>query len=104
MTQYQALRSGLLSCDAHAAGPQPYGDYSNDDATSGSGFWSGIDINAALTDVTKMVSSIFSPSSKWQAQSNYQMYQQEKQTNTILWVVIGLILALGVVLLLRKTK
>ena len=32
------------------------------------------------------------------------MYRQEQRTNTILWVVIGLVLALIVFLVIRKTK
>lgn len=38
------------------------------------------------------------------ADSNAQMLKKEERTNTILWVVIGLVLALLVFLVIRKTK
>ena len=38
------------------------------------------------------------------ADSNAQMLKKEERTNTILWVVIGLVLALLVFLVVRKTK
>ncbi len=70
-------------------------------SSSGSGFnWDGL--TNILNIVGNSISNLFSPSSKWQNEMNSQLYQQEKRTNTILWVVIGLMVALGVVLLIRK--
>ncbi len=75
--------------------------YTDPSGSSGSWFdWNSF--NQSLGTVSNLISNLFSPSWKWQNQTNSQLYQQEKRTNTILWVVIGLILALGVVLLIRK--
>jgi len=84
--------------------------YSNDEVTgqgSSTGIGSGWDwgqFNNTLGIIGSSLTSIFSPSSKWQNETNSQLYQQEKRTNTILWVVIGLMVALGVVLLIRKNN
>lgn len=72
-------------------------------SSSGSG-WDWGQFNNTLGIVGNAITSIFSPSSKWQNQTNSQLYQQERRTNTILWVIIGLMAAMGVVLLFRKTK
>lgn len=60
------------------------------------------DWNAAVSDTTTMLGSIFGTSDKYTAKAYSTMYKQEQRTNTILWVVIGLMVALGVVLLVRK--
>lgn len=50
------------------------------------------------------IANIWSPAGNYTSQAWQAQYNQEKRTNTILWVVIGLVLALGVVLVIRKTK
>lgn len=76
-------------------------------ASSGNG-WSASDtanlINNGLNTTASVLNSIFGHNYQWQSEAVSTMYQQEKRTNTILWIVIGLILALGVVLVIRKTK
>lgn len=75
--------------------------YNDPGGSSGSVFnWGGL--NQTLGIIGNAITSIFSPSSKWTSQMYSEQYKQEKRTNTILWVVIGLMAALGVVLLVRK--
>lgn len=73
--------------------------------SSGSGAfdWGGF-ANNLMNTTGSVLSSIFSPSYKYQNQALNSMYSAEKRTNTILWIVIGLVLALGVVLVIRKSK
>ena len=84
--------------------------FSNEDglanASSGSGIfdWNKIDWNKGLDSVTDLISNIWGNSDKYQAQALQQINKQQSTTMTILWVVIGLMVALGVVLLIRKTK
>ena len=61
-------------------------------------------INTGASMLTTILTSIFGRNNQYLASSYNTMYQQEKRTNTILWVVIGLVLALGIVLVIRKTK
>lgn len=67
---------------------------------------SGIDWNAFVESLSKYtaaaLTSIFGKSDKYEAQALNTLYKKQEQTNIILWVVIGLMMALGVVLLLRK--
>lgn len=81
----------------------PGGSSYNGGSSSGSS-WDWGQFNNTLGIIGNAITSIFSPSSKWQNQTNSQLYQQERRTNTILWVVIGLMVALGVVLLFRKNN
>lgn len=88
------------------------GDYSdvathqtyNSDGTpsSGSSFSWGNFWNNLVTSASSVATSIWGNNSQWQANAYNTMYEQEKRTNTILWVVIGLVVALGVVLIIRK--
>lgn len=64
--------------------------------------WDSVNWNQGFDSLTHMLEGIFSPSTKWTSQMNAELYNQEKRTNTILWVIIGLMVALGVVLLVRK--
>lgn len=50
------------------------------------------------------VSSYWNNGDKVVAQYNAEMLRKQERINTILWVVIGLVVALGVVLVIRKTK
>lgn len=86
--------------------------YSNDDVVNGgalpevtvtgSRVFDWDKFNQTLSVIGSTISNLFSPSWKYQNQTNSELYRQEKRTNTILWVVIGLMVALGVVLLIRK--
>lgn len=73
--------------------------------SSGSGVfdWGGF-ANNLMNTTSSVLSSIFSPSYKYEKLALDSMYKAEKRTNTILWIVIGLVLALGVFLVIRKTK
>lgn len=75
--------------------------------SSGSGWTSQntVDVvNTGASALTTILTSIFGRNNQYLANSYSTMYNQEKRTNTILWVIIGLVLALGVVLVIRKTK
>ena len=61
-------------------------------------------VNTGANLIQTVLTSIFGRNNVQQAQYANQLYQQEQRTNTILWVVLGLVLALGVVLVIRKTK
>lgn len=83
----------------------------NSGLLSGSGTGSGwtpqntVDvINNGASALTTILTSIFGRNNIQQANYATEMYRQEQRTNTILWVVIGLVLALIVILVIRKTK
>lgn len=61
-------------------------------------------INTGARALTTILTSIFGRNNIQQASYATEMYRQEQRTNTILWVVIGLVLALIVFLVIRKTK
>lgn len=84
--------------------------YSNKTVTNPDGtvtetsWYEGIDWAGGLGSLTNLFSSIFGKSDKYTAQAYATMYKEQQRITTILWVVIGLMVALGVVLLIRKTK
>lgn len=61
-------------------------------------------INTGASALTTILTAIFGRNNIQQAGYATEMYRQEQRTNTILWVVIGLVLALIVFLVIRKTK
>ena len=61
-------------------------------------------IKTGTSFLQNVLIAIFGRNYKYQASAVTTMYEQETRTNTILWVAIGLILALGVFLVIRKTK
>ena len=73
--------------------------------STGSGTWNW---NSFWSDLTGLgntfISSYWNKGSDVQAAANYELYKESQKTTYILWAVIGLMLALGVVLLIRKTK
>ena len=73
--------------------------------TSGSGMfdWGGF-LSTLLNSGTTVVKSIWGKDDTYRAEAYNTLYEQEKRTNTILWVVIGLVIALGVFLVVRKNK
>lgn len=89
--------------------------YSNDTATatnttgsgssssSGGSFDWGL-IGGWLNSLGGVATGIWGTSDKYTSQMYAQMYEQQRRANTIIWVVIGLVLALGVFLVIRKTK
>ena len=76
--------------------------YSNED-TVGLSFGT-IDINSILNSLGTTASNIWGTGDKYMVQAYQKMYDQQQKTNTVLWVVIGLVVALGVVLIIRKSK
>jgi len=79
----------------------------NGGSSAGSGSastWNWGYLTQIVNSLGNVASNIWGNGSNYQASAYQNMYNQQKQTNTILWVVIGLVLALGVVLIVRKTK
>lgn len=73
--------------------------------SSGSGLFDwGKFLESLLNAGSTVATSIWGTNNTQQAQYVNELYKQEQRTNTILWVVLGLVLALGVVLVIRKTK
>lgn len=75
----------------------------NQGSGSGTFNWGGF-INNLLDSGTTIVTSIFGKDNKWQVEGLSAQLEAERKTNTILWVVIGLVLALIIFLVVRKTK
>ena len=71
--------------------------------TTGSGAfdWNGL-VQGVLDLGNTFVSHFWDTGAQTQANYTNELYKQEQRTNVILWVIIGLILALGVFLLIRK--
>lgn len=61
-------------------------------------------VNTGANALTNILTAIFGRNNINQANFANELYRQEQRTNTILWVVIGLVLALIVFLVIRKTK
>ena len=80
-------------------------DYENipTSGTSSSVNWGGL-LGQLINGTTSVLTSMFGRTEAAQLNAYQTMYKQEQRTNTILWVVIGLVVAMGVVLVLRKTK
>lgn len=84
--------------------------YSNKTVTDTNGnvtetaWYENIDWGGGLNSITSLFSNIFGKSDKYVGQMYQQMYKQQQRTTTILWCVIALIVALGVVLVVRKAK
>lgn len=89
--------------NAGLTGGLPGGNSSS--GTSGSGTFN---LNEFLTNLfnsgTSIATSIWGHENQWQVAGLQSQLEAERKTNTMLWVVIGLVLALGVFLVIRKTK
>lgn len=72
--------------------------------TSGSGSFNYGLIGGWLNSLGNIVTGIWGSTGNVQADMLNEQLRQERRTTTILWVIIGLVLALGVVLVIRKTK
>lgn len=82
-----------------------YSNATNDDtipSNQGSGLFDFF--GRLLESANIIVPSIWGNQNQWQAAALNQQLEAERKTNTILWVVIGLVLALLVFLVIRKTK
>lgn len=73
--------------------------------TSGSGTFNFTEFfTSLLNSGTTIATSIWGHDNQWQVNGLNAQLEAERKTNTMLWVVIGLVLALGVFLVIRKTK
>ena len=78
--------------------------YNQGSGASGSSFnWGGL-VDGILGLGNTFVSSFWNNGDKVKADMLDDLRKREQRTNTILWVVLGLVLALGVFLIIRKTK
>lgn len=64
----------------------------------------GINLTDMLDSLTGMVSSIWGKGDKHRADAYARINEEQKKTNAVLWVVIGLMVALGVFLVVRKSN
>lgn len=81
-------------------GSDDYSDINGGPSSGSSVNWNSI--ANMFSTLGSAVSSIWGKGDKYVAQAYQTMYKEQQRTNTILWVVIGLVLALGVFLLVRK--
>lgn len=82
----------------------PNGQFTYNNGTgSGTFNWTSF-VDSLLNSANTIVPSIWGNQNQWQATALNQQLEAERKTNTILWVVIGLVLALLVFLVIRKTK
>ena len=72
--------------------------------TSGSGSFNFGLIKDWINGLGNIAVGIWGSSGNVEADMLNEQLRQERRTTTILWVIIGLVLALGVVLVIRKTK
>ena len=79
-------------------------DYYSSGSSSGSSFNWGDFFKNLFSSATSITTGIWGNTANAQVAAYNTMYEQEKRTNTILWVVIGLVVALGVLIVIRKTK
>lgn len=79
-------------------------DFYDSGSSSGSSFNWGSFFKDLFSSATSITTGIWGNTANAQLAAYNTMYEQEKRTNTILWVVIGLVVALGVVLVIRKSK
>lgn len=61
-------------------------------------------INTGIGAVQNIVTSIWGRSDKYKYEAVQMINEEKSKINAILWVVIGLMAALGIFLLIRKTK
>lgn len=108
-TKYSNFQSGLFN-ELPATGdqtnlPEGYFNSGSSSSSSGSGLFNWNQFSTGIIGLAdSFVTSFFGKEDSYRATAYNEMLQNEKRTNTVLWVVIGLILALGVFLVIRKTK
>lgn len=84
--------------------------YSNKTTTDKDGnkvetsWYEDVDWVGGLNSITSVFTSIWGKSDKYVSQMYQQMYKEQRRTTAILWCVIALVVALGVFLVVRKTK
>lgn len=76
----------------------------SDTSSTSLSWWERINWNKGLDSITGLLGNIWGTSDKNKAEALEEINKQQRTTTTILWVVIGLMAALGVFLLIRKTK
>ena len=76
----------------------------NDSSSSASGLFNWGIVDKLITTTGTVLSNIYGTGDKYRASALQEINEQQQKTTAILWVVIGLMAALGVVLLIRKTK
>ena len=82
----------------------PNGQFTYNNGTGSGMFnWTGF-IKDLFQSANTIIPSIFGNQAEVQVNALNQQLKAEQRTNTILWVVIGLVLALLVFLVIRKTK
>ena len=115
LTTYSEYNSGAFdkrySGDPNMMGPPTEEEWASahhgsTNTLSGTGNSSGggnsFDVNAAIKTVGSLLSSIFGKSDKYTANAYNTLYQQERKTNTMLWIIIGVVVLLAFVFILRK--
>lgn len=75
----------------------------NQGTGSGTFNWTSF-VNSLLDSANTIIPSVWGNQNQWQVNALSNQVEAERKTNTILWVVIGLVLALLVFLVIRKTK
>ena len=84
-------------------GGLPGGESSSGTSGSGTFNWD-VFLNNLISAGTSITTSIWGHDNQWQVTGLELQLEAERKTNTMLWVVIGLVLALGVFLVIRKSK
>lgn len=69
--------------------------------SSGSG---SFDVNGAINSVSSLLAAIFGKSDKYTANAYQTLYNQERKTNTMLWIGVGLAVLLAFIFLVRNKK
>lgn len=96
--------SGFASYNSYGGTGGLSGGLSGSGVTGSGAFDYASLINTGIAALSNVFTSIFGKSDKYQLQAYQQVYEEQKKVTTILWVVIGLMAALGIYLLIRKTK
>lgn len=82
----------------------PNGGFTYNSGTgSGTFNWTSF-VDSLLNSANTIIPSVWGNQNQWQVNALSNQVEAERKTNTILWVVIGLVLALLVFLVVRKTK
>lgn len=105
MTKSGAIHSRYsnLTTNDYSTGGLQGGESGTSSTGSGTFDWNGL-VQGVLNLGNTFVSSFWNNGAQTQANYTNELYKQEQRTNTILWVIIGLVLALGIFLIIRKAK
>ena len=97
------MGGGNSSSGTSGSGGLPGGNSSSGTSGSGTFNWTSF-AESLLNSANTIIPSIWGNQNQWQVNALSNQVEAERKTNTILWVVIGLVLALLVFLVVRKTK